>query len=68
MEMIKLLMSKGASLQFTNSRGETPLIIAITLDNIEAVRYLLLNKVDIHVKDNSGRDACDYARLHPILA
>ena len=55
-------------MQFKNSRGETPLIIAITLDNIEAVRYLLSNKVDIHVKDNSGRDACDYARLHPILA
>ena len=37
------------------------------MENKEAVRYLLQRRVEVHQKDKSGRDACDYAKLSPAL-
>lgn len=63
LEMIKLLISKGADVTATNNRGETPLISAAKWGHLDYVRLLVDTGSDIKRESNSGQTALDFARL-----
>jgi len=60
---LRLLISAGANVNLARGDGWTPLHIAVTVDNAEAVRVLLAAgaKPDLRVKD--GRNALGVARM-----
>jgi ankyrin repeat protein len=66
-EACNQLIRKGANLNHTNPKRQTPLITFILRSDPNAVRYLLDKGVDVHMQDNDGKDACDYARMLPLF-
>lgn len=62
-EGVEVLVSQGASVELTNSAGETPLISAVHRRDPALVRALLKAGANPDRSDNSGRSARDYASL-----
>jgi ankyrin repeat protein len=60
---VDLLLRIRANVNLGNSRGETPLMRAVQLRNLELVRLLLANGADPDQTDNvAGMSARDYAK------
>ncbi len=58
-----MLLRRGASVDLANSRGETPLMLAVQKRDIALVRLLLAKGADPKRTDSvSGYSALDYAK------
>ena len=60
MELVRLLVQRGANIDVQNSSGDTALHIAVKRENTEFVR-LLVDEANIDVQNNEGRTALHYA-------
>ena len=60
---VDILVNAGASVDVSNSSGETPLISAVHRRDTALVRALLAAGANPDRTDNSGRSARDYAEL-----
>ena len=64
---VKTLLDAGAKVNMRDSRGMTPLMLAMASDHqsIEAVKMLLAAGADANAKDNEGASVMDWARKSP---
>lgn len=59
LELIRMLISKGANINLQDREGTTVLMIAAESENLEAVRLLLEAGARVQVKDKDGETAFD---------
>lgn len=57
-DILKLLLSKCSNVNVRNSKGETPLYLAVDSGNDESVMSLLEHSADPNVGDNEGLSVC----------
>ena len=60
--MIKLLISKGADVNSQSKGGDTPLMKAISFDNVDAVKLLLENGADPEIENIMNRSGYSFAK------
>jgi ankyrin repeat protein len=60
-EVVRKLIDAGASVQSTDEKGRTPLMIAAQQGNLEMLRTLLERQARIEFMDFEGRTALQYA-------
>ena len=55
-EIVKQIIShsKGMDLNFTNHIGTTPLTYAISVENLQVIKFLIINGADINIVDRLG--------------
>ncbi|NXF78991.1 AN34B protein, partial [Sclerurus mexicanus] len=71
LRLTRLLIDGGAYINESNSRGETPLMVACMTEHVDLqsaskakmVKYLLDNKADPNIQDKSGKTALMHACL-----
>ena len=51
-DMVKLLIAKGANVNFVDKTHSTPLHIAAELNNPEIIHYLVLNGANVNSTDS----------------
>lgn len=61
--LLKLLIEYGAKINQSDSDGRTPIMLAINYNDLNSVRILLEDGVDIEQKDRYGYNAFHYAQL-----
>jgi len=61
MNMVELLVDKGADVNITSTDGTTALMLAASLEKIEVVNYLLAHGANVAAKNNAGQTALDLA-------
>jgi len=52
---------KGLNLNIKNNFGETPLIMTVKNNKLRCIRFFTKTIVNVHMKDNQGMSALDYA-------
>ena len=57
-----LVASKKYTIDSASNNGVTPLLLAVELDNIEMVNYLIKKGADIYRKDYFGKGVLEYAK------
>ena len=64
-EAVNTLLNAGASVNVSDMREMTPLLLAVTAEsqNVETVRVLLAKGADVNAKDHNGRTALAWASL-----
>eukprot|EP00112_Aurelia_sp_Birch-Aquarium-sp1_P000750 Seg1073.5 transcript_id=Seg1073.5/GoldUCD/mRNA.D3Y31 product="Protein phosphatase 1 regulatory subunit 16A" protein_id=Seg1073.5/GoldUCD/D3Y31 len=62
LEMIRLLLDHGASLEATDSYGWTALHYSAFFGSLDIVRFLVLNCADLMLMNNNGETAYDLAQ------
>ncbi len=60
-ETVKLLLARGAKVDFVDDRGRDALMIAASLGRVEIVRVLLAAGADPTRRDKAGKSAADLA-------
>jgi len=63
-DVVSLLIEKGAGMNHTSKNGQTALILAVGNGQIETAQLLLESGADIRPKDQLGMDARKYAELY----
>ncbi len=63
MEVMKLLLDRGAHIDDRDNRGRTALMIAAELDHAEVVDFLLARGADKRLRDKQGKTAADLTSL-----
>ena len=63
LELTKLLVSRGANLNFVSNDKQSALVLAVGASKTDICRILLENGADPDIKDVMGMSAYDYARL-----
>ncbi len=66
-QIIKLLLNHGASLNTPNCCNKVPIMVAIENHNLEMVNFLLSLKVDQNCKDHDGLTPLMYITREPLL-
>ncbi|MGB1540074.1 MAG: ankyrin repeat domain-containing protein [Rickettsiales bacterium] len=59
--VVKALIEGGADIEAKNPLGETPLITAITVNNLKLVHYLLSQGANFYAVSQAGQGVKDYA-------
>ena len=59
--MFCLKFSSGADVNYSNSHGDTPLILAIKTQNAEVVEFLLRPTLNVNAKNSRKKTALHYA-------
>ena len=62
--MARYLLAKGAKVNSTNRRGETPLSYAATWNQLQIVKLLLKSGADPNVSDQNGATPLMWAAQH----
>lgn len=62
LELIELLINKGADANAKSSGGETPLMKAIAFDNADAAKCLLEHGADPEIENTMNRNAYSFAK------
>lgn len=60
-DLIGMVLSKGAAVDCTEGSGKTALIIAVAAEDVEAVEALLEAGADKDIRDSEGKTAAEYA-------
>jgi len=60
--MTELLLEHGADINMEASTGDTPLMLAITFNAHDVIKFLLDHGADTTVVNKGGATALDYAR------
>ncbi len=63
LDIVKLLIEKGANLNYISNDGQTALIVATGASNPRICELLVKNGADPTYKDRMGMSSLDYARL-----
>ena len=66
LEIVKLLIEKGADVNVKNEDGKTALTLASRYGHLEVVKYLVENGADVNSKENDGDTALYYAKTEEI--
>ena len=64
-EMVQKLVESGMNVNAKDEKGRTCLHLAVIMRYADLAKYLVYNRADPHIKDDSGKSAMDYA--HPWL-
>lgn len=67
LDEVKSLIDNGADLNECSSNGNTPLHKAIMLENIPAVRLLIINRAQLFIKNKKGETAYDISQNKPLV-
>jgi uncharacterized protein len=62
-EVMKLLLDRGANIDDRDNRGRTALMIAAELNHAAVVDLLLTRGADKSLRDNQGKSAADLTTL-----
>jgi ankyrin repeat protein len=69
---VRTLITGGADVNARDTRGQTPLMRAVRIDNPQIVRLLIQAGADARIRDSRGRTARTYAEAYassePVLA
>ncbi|KAL1682498.1 hypothetical protein EV122DRAFT_287123 [Schizophyllum commune] len=60
-EVIRLLLARGADREASNAYGETPLQVAVRSDGLDTVKFLLSVGCNVNARTYSGKDALQMA-------
>ena len=60
-DIVRELIEHKANINLSNSKGETPLMMAIVKKDVNLVKYLLKHGADVSAKDLEGRGIINYA-------
>jgi ankyrin repeat protein len=63
-DVVKLLLDRGATVDSSNARGETPLMLAAGNNRTAVVRLLLERGADVSARDEQQRTAAQHAQSH----
>lgn len=66
-DILKLLLDKGANVEAKDENGMSPLLGAIINRNLEAVKLLIAKGADVKVTDKNGKGVMYYANTIPNL-
>lgn len=61
-EIVKLLVERGADVNSKNAKGMTPLYYSILLRNFEITKYLLSHGADPYIPTNEGKTPYDISK------
>ena len=64
---LQALMKAGAIVSSLNDKGETPLHVATSWDNMFGAKFLLENGANINLKDQDGKTPLDYAESEEMI-
>ena len=68
LDALKILIEKdGDLIDLKGLKGETPLIAASILGNVDVVKYLVEEKANANLKDNEGKTALQHANDPEII-
>ena len=67
-QLVTMLLDKGATLEARDDRGRTALMAAAELGHAEVVDLLLKRGADPHARDTAGKSAADLATAAPVQA
>jgi ankyrin repeat protein len=67
LELVKILVNAGASLDQQNQEGTTALMMAADMGNIQVVDYFIQSQADKSLKDQSGMLAADFAQRRGLM-
>ncbi|RTE83297.1 hypothetical protein BHE90_002156 [Fusarium euwallaceae] len=67
MEVIELLIAMGADVNIRNHQGQTPLMIAASMGQLECIRILSRSKGTLEAKDRYGNTALHWAFMRDQL-
>ena len=59
-EIISFLILAKANINAHDSKGATPLMLALKNTDIEGFNALIVGRADTKIKDNAGKTALDY--------
>lgn len=62
LELIELLVNKGAQVNAQSTGGETPLMKAIAFDNADAAKLLLEHGADAEIENSMNRNSYSFAK------
>jgi ankyrin repeat protein len=65
---VKLLITRGAKLDFVDDRGRSALMIAAALNRFETARALIAAGADPTLRDKAGKSAADLATTEEMRA
>lgn len=60
MDIVKLLVSKGADVNLLDLKGNTPAYPAILRGHTHILDYLMLQNIDLKIKNNNGQNLIGY--------
>ena len=61
-KMAKKLVRRGANVNHIDRNGNSILLKLVQLQKEKAVQFLLSKGALLHLTDDQGKDACDYAK------
>jgi ankyrin repeat protein len=61
LEVVKVLLDRGAAVNLADSNGDTAIAVAAALNRPDIVRLLLAAGADKNIRNRSGKSAVDYA-------
>jgi hypothetical protein len=67
LEIVKLLLERGANVNLQRSSGETALMDAVVKNNIEIIKLLIEHGADINIKDIENQKAIDRTKDPQII-
>jgi len=66
-EMVDLLLEFGADVNYQDSRGWTPLMIAATQGYEDMIEFLIVKGANLDIKDKYGKKAADKAKSQNVF-
>jgi ankyrin repeat protein len=61
LQIVQLLIAKGADINIKNNNGYTALIFAVGKNNLQIVQLLIAHGADVNIKNNNGYTALIFA-------
>jgi ankyrin repeat protein len=62
---MKLVLDHGADIDAQDDQGLTALMFAMAADTPEPVRFLIVRKANLELRDGTGRTALDHSEAYP---
>ena len=63
MDLVEILIDKGAKLDVPGNEGNTPLLVALTSQQTEAARILIGRVANVNVRNTTGNTPLHYVRV-----
>merc|ERR1719225_2367207 len=63
LEIVKVLVQKGANINAKDDDGFSPLHIAVYIENLKILKILIQSGAQLNAKDKKNKTPLDYARM-----